>query len=41
MEGVKYKLLHSFRLITSKGRKKKKKQNKKINEKNTPVIHHN
>lgn len=30
MEGVKYKLLHSFRLITSKGRKKKKKkQNKK------------
>ena len=29
MEGVKYKLLHSFRLITSKGRKKKKKNKTK------------
>lgn len=28
MEGVKYKLLHSFRLITSKGRKKKKNKTK-------------
>lgn len=29
MEGVKYKLLHSFRLITSKGRKEKKKTKQK------------
>lgn len=29
MEGVKYKLLHSFRLITSKGRKEKKNKTKK------------
>lgn len=29
MEGVKYKLLHSFRLITSKGRKEKKKNKTK------------